>query len=180
MNTININGKEKELTWVDKQGDWQGHHEVDGVPFDGHRQLWGFSYEPKTYLKESEISGDQWRKGGSIKIFKDNVQVAEEFCREPLSAASRMYGLLIKYMDFDWEKVKVGAKVYYSDEPAIIKYVFLDQGCVVLEPDGFEEFRKPAYQVEDEKNPSGMDYTGERRDHIKIEILSDRIWWWRK
>ena len=56
--TFNIKGKDKEAVWVEKQGHWDAHWEIDGVQFDGHHVLWSFSYEPYTYMKESELSGD--------------------------------------------------------------------------------------------------------------------------
>ena len=78
---VNINNQEKELVGVGEGQDY--HFEVDDINFDGHRVLWSFGYESKTYLKESELSGDEWRKGGHMWIKRNGVSVFKEFCRTP-------------------------------------------------------------------------------------------------
>lgn len=69
--------------------------------FDGHHTLWGFEYFPTTYLKSSGLSGDEYRKGGEIKYFRNRKQVYSEFCREPLIAHNKIGETLLKLMDFD-------------------------------------------------------------------------------
>lgn len=173
--TFIINGKEKEAVWVERQGAWDAHWEIDGVKFDGHDVLWGFSYEPKTYLKESELSGDEWRKGGSIKFFRNGVQVYEQFCRESERAAINILELLSKLQEIDWDKVKEGTKIYWRNVPATIGYVMLEQGCFMVKPDetlNIHEFPDNLWakenweKLEDPKN-------------VKISVLDPNIWWWR-
>lgn len=43
-----------------------GRHEKNGIDFAGHFLEWKLEYTPKTYLKESHLSGDEWRKGGRL------------------------------------------------------------------------------------------------------------------
>ena len=124
---VTINGKEKEAVWVDKQGEWGSHWEVDGIQFEGHINLWSFTYEPKTYLKESELSGDEWRKGGQVKIFRDGVCVYNEFSRTTDNAMRRIMINLPKLQEFDFDYLKVGRKIYNHDVPCTITRV-LDDG----------------------------------------------------
>lgn len=176
---VTISGKEAELVWVDKQGDWQGHHEVDGIPFDGHRVLWSFSYEPKTYLKESELSGEEWRKGGSIKAFRNGVCVMEEFCREPERAAIRIHSLLEECRRISWENVVVGRKVYYKDQPSVIERL-LDNGELILKKEGGGDYDLWAYQQEDIANGEMVLPDREWTDTTKVHVTDKNIWWWRR
>lgn len=168
-----INGEEKEATWVDEKNGYRGHWEVDGIEFDGHYELWGFSYEPNTYLKESELSREEWRKGGQIKFFRNGIQVYEDFCRETERAAIKVLELTNKLQEIDWSKIKEGTKIYWRNVPAIIGYVMLEQGCFMVSPDGVDGFPDNAFaqenweKLEDPKN-------------VKIGVLDPHIWWWRK
>ena len=148
---------------------------VDGIPFDGHHTLWSFSYEPYTYLKESELSGDEWRKGGYIRIFRNGVCVLEEFCRTPETAIMRIPGELIKCMDLDWDNVKVGKSLYYRDYPAVIRKI-LDNGYLILATEDGSEFPLWAFEKEDEQEAKNREWKTE----TKVHATENRIFWWRK
>lgn len=173
---VNIRGKEKEAVWVEKQGAWQAHWEVDGEPWNGHNVLWSFSYEPYTYLKESELSGDEWRKGGNIKIFRDGICVLKDFCREPERAAVVIRGELEACMRVDWEGCVVGRKIYYKDYPAVIKDL-LDEGELLLATEDGSDFPLWAFQIENAKEgDTYRDWT----NTTKVHATDKNIWWWRK
>lgn len=167
------NKKEVDLYGgMDERGNWR--EEVDGTDFDGHRVLWGFSYEPHTYLKESELSGEEWRKGGWVKFFRNGEKVFEDFCREPDHAVFRIASLLHKLMDLDWNKIKVGTKLYWKDTPCVIDYVCSDgQGAMVLKVDGAERFPDPVWADEDWQKL-------EDKKQVKVDFLDPHIWWFRK
>ena len=171
--TVIVRGQEKELTWVEKQGEWPAHYELDGEQFDGHRVLWSFSYEPENYLKESELSGDEWRKGGVIKYFRNGQQMFEQFCREPDRAAIQILHMLPKLQEFDWDKLVKGTKLYWRNIPALVDYVMLDQGAFTVIPDGDYEFPNRLWDEEDWMKL-------EDPKHVKIDIFDHDIWWWRK
>ncbi len=173
--TVNIRGKIKELVWVEQQGSWPAHYELDGEQFDGHFTLWAFSFEPHTYLKESELSGEEWRKGGSIKIFRDGVCVMEEFHREPASAPIRINNLLNDCMDVDWEKCVAGQKLYYKDHPCTIERV-LDNGELILATENGEDFPLWAFQKENKDEADNRDWT----NTTKVHAADKNIYWWRK
>lgn len=173
---VKIRGVAKEAVWVEKQGEWPAHWEVDGIEWDGHNILWSFSYEPETYLKQSGLSGDEWRKGGKIRYFKDGIQVYEDFCRDPHYASIKVLETLPKLMNVDWEKIKEGQKIYYDNTPAKIGYIMMDQGTFIVEVDGADRFPRPAYLMNDEDDDD--DYEDPKR--VKIDVLSHGIWWYRK
>lgn len=164
-----IGGKEREATWV---GSPNGYYDIDGIAFDGHHVLWGFSYEPHNYLKESEISGEEYRKGGWIRFFRNGVQVYEDFCRETERAAIRILELSNKLMDIDWDKIKTGTKIYWRNIPAKIGHVILEQGAFIVEVDGAERFPDAVWAKEDWEKM-------EDPKSVKIDVLDKDIWWYR-
>ena len=175
--TVNINGKEKALVWKNDQGS-QGHHEVDNIPFDGHNVLWSFSYEPKTYLKESELSGNEWRKGGSARIFRDGVCVFSEFCREPERAFRILAYMLQKLQDFNFDHLVPGRKIYHAGVESILDRICDDGEIIVRTEDG-----KP-YEIyghkKEERKEDPEHFEDEWKDKDRIHILDERIYWWRK
>ena len=163
--------REKDLFGgSDERGNWQ--EEVGGISFDGHRVLWGFSYEPHTYLKESELSGDEYRKGGWVRFYRNGVQVFEDFCREPDKAVFRVASLLYKLMDLDWNLIKEGTKMYWRDTPCIIERVITEQGALILKVDGAERFPDPIWA--DEEWEKLEDPTT-----VKVDLFDPHIWWFR-
>lgn len=170
-----INGQEKEAEFVNREGDYGAHWEVDGEDFDGHFHLWSFSFEPKTYLKESEISGDQWRKGGSIKIMYNGICVMDEFHRDPTTAPVRIHSLLQDCMQVDWDRIEVGLKVYYKDHPCHIARILHD-GELILETDNGEDFPLWAFQKENKEEAENREWTND----TKVHASSKDIYWWRK
>ena len=153
--------------------------------FDGHRIQVKIELETYNYLKESELSGDEIRKGGEGKIFINGEPTDSWFFRDITYALDEAKRRLATIMDHPlqlWDKRErdkiVGRKVYYNNTPALVKYFFADQGCVVLEPEEGHQFPVPAYAIEDARESGG---TAEREeDTVKIEITSPSIWWWRK
>ena len=161
----------KELSYdVGKERRWH----IDDTEFDGHMVLWGFEYFPTTYLKSSGLSGDEWRKGGEIRYFKDRKQVYLDFCRDPLVASNLIGATLLKLMDFPWDRAQIGTKVWYRELPCVVKYVIEDQGCVILIREDGKNFPDAVWH---DKNDGCM---GEGEDTVKIEIISDTIFWYRK
>lgn len=152
----------KDLRWF--KGDTE---------FYGHHTLWGFEYFPTTYLKSSELSGEQYRKGGEIRFYRNRKQCFVEFCREPTTAALKIGETLLKLMDFNWDNLKLEQKVWYERTPAIIKMILEDQGCVVLETEDGSDFPNAVWHKEED---GAM---GEREKTVKVEILSESIYWYR-
>lgn len=147
---------------------------IGDTEFDGHRVLWGFEYFPTTYLKSSELSGDEYRKGGEIRYFKNRKQVYSDFCREPLIANNLIGATLLKLMDFNWDLLHIGAKVWYRELPCVIYMICEEQGCVVLKREDGKDFPNAVWHDE------GCGAMGEGEDTVKVEIISESIYWYRK
>jgi hypothetical protein len=152
---------------------------VDGIDFDGHKVLWGFEYKPENYLKESELSGDEYRKGGTMTIFRNGVSVFKEFCRTPERAFVVMAYTLPKLQDFyEWDELVVGKKLYNHDVPCVITSVCDDGEIIVQTEDGS---RIPwAFQIEEEKNGESSPSEDEWWDKDRVHILSEHLHWLRK
>lgn len=150
---------------------------TEGVPFDGHHIFWSFSYNPENYLKESELSGDEIRKGGYIRIFRNNSCVLRRFCREAHIAAAMMYSLLLECQDISWDLVVEGAKVYFWSTPAVIKSV-LESGDIILETEDGADFPLWGYEQEDIKE--GEEPNDDWTNTMKCHATDPGIYWWRK
>ena len=98
MKQVKIRDEIKDLEYRDSE------FYLNDTHFDGHFTLWRFEYLPKTYLKESELSGEEYRKGGVVKIYRDDICVLERFCREPNRAIFIIAETLPYLMDFmNWD-----------------------------------------------------------------------------
>lgn len=180
IGTVEINGEARPLEWIKGDGiNNFGHSEVGGVDFDGHRVIWSFGYEAKTYLKESELSGDQWRKGGYIRVIRNGVCVWESFCREPLNAASMMYQIVSKCVHFEhWNEIKPGKKCYYQDVPSVVKSV-LEGGDVVVETEDGSNYPAWAYEQEQMNRGDMTEADREWTNTMKDHATSDKFYWHR-
>lgn len=152
----------------------------DGIiyDFDGHRVLVDVQFRSYNYLKQSSLSGDEVRKGGTCVILADREPVFEFFFRDvqyALLRAHRLIGDLMEHssnvMTKDGRAKLVGRKVCYRGHPAVIERLILDQGCVILKSADDKPFPRPVYC-------SDEDYEAETE--IKDEILSPHIWWFRE
>lgn len=157
-------------------------HEINGIHFNGHFVEWKFEYIPKTYLKESELSGDEYRKGGSIKIYLNGDCVCSEFCRTEDMAivliSKHLHELKCHFelqgVDLEgWQQKLVGRKVYHAGVPSIIESYCGDGEILLRTEDG-----KP-YEIYGSKKEY-PDEEDEWYDKDRVHITDSRIWWWRK
>lgn len=152
--------------------------------FDGHRLLHEIRFKDYNYLKTSELSGNQVRKGGQCDILINGVVVESFFYRDVQWAMSEAQHKLRNIHDFPvrlWDKRDrenlIGRKVYYREMPAIITRCIEDQACVIIEPDGNDKFPMAPFEIEDAKE--GGTIYDEYETSIKESIYSPHIWWWR-
>jgi hypothetical protein len=69
----------------------------------------------------------------------------------------------------------MGRRIWYERTPAVIFSVsVLDQGCVMIKPDGAETFPPPVSRKADE-----VDDDPYERGEYKVDILRSPIYWWR-
>ena len=146
--------------------------------FDGHRIQVRVEIETYNYLKESEMSGDEIRKGGIGRIFFNGRQVYDWFFRDAQVAcrqADRLIGELLACPADLWRPDAAaqlkGRKVFYRDTPALITSVILDQGCVILTADTPDK-RFPA--------PPWREPGEDAEPTVKVEVTSPHLWWYRE
>lgn len=160
----------------------KGRHEVDGIEFDGHFAEWKLEYSPETYLKQSELSGDEWRKGGNVRIYLNGDCVLEEFCREPERALMLLSKGLHELQCFfeiqgipylqTWKTDIVGKKVRHGCIPSTIER-YCGNGEVIVKRDDGKSFRPDLY-------PSLMNGEwGEDdwKDKDRVHITDKRLNW---
>jgi len=159
-----------------------GRHEINGTNFDGHFNLWRFEWLPKTYLKTSGLSGNEWRKGGSVKIYLNDDCVLDEFCREDEMALTLIhkhlhelkchFELMGVHLE-NWKEDLIGKKVYHAGVPSIIDSYCGDGEIIVRTEDG-----KP-YEIYGSKKEDPDD-EDEWYDKDRVHITDMRIYWHRK
>lgn len=150
------------------------------VGFDGHRVLIGVQIESSNYFKESHYSGDEVRKGGSAKILADGEVVFEFFHRDTQWALLRAHSLIgqLREHESGWmirkERERLpGRLVSYREHPAVIDYLIVDQGCLILKTEDGQPFPAPAWARDE-----GYGY--EASSTAKVEVTDPHIWWFRK
>jgi hypothetical protein len=165
-----VNG-EKQFIEYKESGD-----EVNGVPFNGHYQIFSFGYEAKNYLKESELSGDEYRKGGNVWISRNGVKVYSEFCRTQERALNLIHEFLPKIMDFDFNMLVVGRKVYHGGVESILESLCSNGEIFLRTEDG------KSYEIYGEKKESmkeDANYEDEWKDKDRVHFTDSRIYWYR-
>jgi hypothetical protein len=155
--------------------------EIEG--FDGHRLLHEITFRDYNYLKESELSGNEVRKGGECVIRINGHIVQTFFYRNIERALHKAAHVLDEIADHPirlWSEQElntlVGRKIYYRDQPAIVVEYIAEQSCVIIRSANGEPFALTAYDLE----CSAIGQLVERECEIKESIHSNRISWWRE
>ena len=140
--------------------------------FAGHRIPIKIEIEEYNYLKSSGISGDQIRKGCSVKVFVGGVQILDDFARgyeQGYKKAERYIDdleLFWGWFPFNIESM-IGKLLYYREQPCRIKSFIVRQGCMILETLDGLPFKKFVSDDEDD----------EQESDIKVKITSPSVWW---
>ena len=153
------------------------------IQFNGEPVKWGIHCEDTSYIrpgngfhKDTEI-----RKSIDCYITRNGEKFYEIYAGSYQYALAKAQVCLIQlqehvidFFERGWEKKNVGRKVWYRDDPAYIDHFVVDQGCIILKPDGIKNFSVPANVTEDDEHLYD-DY----RDSVKVEYLSENIYWFR-
>lgn len=135
---------------------------------------WGIKYEPHNYIRTKWDEPECYTSGGAT-ITRNGKDFY--FCSGGIIEAQ----YLIKDLDehpldlnmHGFAEKMIGRKVWWRSEPAIIKsWIGHGQACVILEPDGIDNFTTPAEFAGDES----MEYVDKT---IKTSIFDEHIWWFR-
>jgi len=148
------------------------HNLAEFSPYDP--VCWGITYAPQLYHRhkwgEHEIcrtSGVTITRNGvpfddsahSVAMALVNI---DEFRSHPLKLDCRGYA----------EKC-IGRKVWWRSEPAVVSSFIAGQACVILEPDGIDQFTVPPEFAKEDR-----EYYADR--DVKTHILDEHIWWFRR
>jgi len=179
-------GQEFELIWGEhphsRQDDRMYARLQNGTieGFAGHRILTRVELRTFNYLKCSDLSGNQVRKGGQFKIYFNDILVWAEFIREAdhgLRKAARRLEELADSPAHLWELEKLGGrKIFYMNCPAIIDSFHCDESegagnRIIIKADGCK-IPMPAHYEH-----------GERYDWDEDTVVTStgdkNIWWFR-
>lgn len=141
--------------------------------FDGHRLAFKIEIEEFNYLKTSGLSSDEIRKGCSVKVFVNGVQILDDFARG-YERGCKKAERYIESLELMWDwfpfnvESKIGKIVSYENQPCKIRRFIVEQGCMILATLDGQPFR-PFASYED---------GDEMESEIKVEINSPKIWWY--
>lgn len=179
--TVRLRDNELPLIWGEHPHSRQDNHHyamLNGSPmaFAGHRVEIDVILESRNYLKESHLSGDEIRKGGSGKIIADREVVFEFFFRDIQGALLRAHHLIgeLSESPSGWMSKRerdnlLGRKLFYREHPAIVEKLLVDQGCLILRTEDGKPFPPPVYH----------DAGDETEATVKVEVTDHNIWWFR-
>jgi hypothetical protein len=158
------------------------------TPFNGFRNLIDIQIKSSNYNKDSYWSGDEIRKSVEGIILSDGVPVYEVFGREVQYVMKQIERLIDELSEHEsrWFDKKsrdalVGRKIWYYNQPAIIKSLIESQGCMMIETlPGFV----PPTRKDDDDDDDDFDYWEEEwkvdgHYEVKEEVLTPHVWWWR-
>lgn len=167
--------------------------EEEPTGFDGHRPLVDIEIKSENYLKSSNLSGNEVRKGGDCNIYFNRQQVYSFFFRDPLDAALEAREYVRKLRRHSaYQKGKkgkpfdslVGSKVFYREVPAVVTDWLQDQGSIIIEAAPGHNFSPPVWMMNSE-----LDEIDDEMDNwiadggpetVKTDLLDDNIWWYRR
>lgn len=134
---------------------------------------WGIINTPHTYIRnkwdESEIcDANKWVITRNGVVFYDSCHSYEDAKLK----ITKFNDHPINFNSYNWRKEIEGRKVWWRSEPGIITRFIDGQGCVIIEPDGIDNFTYPA-EFKEEEEIEDID------PDIKTSIFDNHIWWFR-
>jgi hypothetical protein len=167
--------------WVDVSGD--GSH---WSHFRGHQVQIDIEFHTANRREVNDWKGrDEIRAEGRWTLALARQQCWEGYLRQDpldqLLEIHRIANRMLNHSAIDWrlETSAVhqleGRRVYYDRTPAVVSSAsVLSQGCVMLRPVGADRFPPSVHVIDDEGDDDPFE-----RDEIKVELLCERVWWWR-
>ena len=138
---------------------------------------WGIKYKEKNVSRRKWDETRSFTRGCTV-IYRN----LEKFMTidggmdysipKAISIIKELPGHPLGLQEIDFDKKCIGRKVWWRSQPAIITAYIKNQGSVILEPDGINEFAIPA-------EFEGDDMFEEETEFIKTSILDEHIYWFR-
>lgn len=183
FDTVTVNGHEYDLIFGEHPHSRQdnnmytrskgGHIES----FSGHRRPFKIEIEESNYLKESELSGDEVRKGGSAKLYVAGIPCLNEFCRSYESGYRIIQDFIMK-MEMNWSwypknpEKQIGKIIGYREQIFKIKSIDVEYADMIIETLDGKPRKK--FLWEDEEDLDEIEST------VKVNIVSEHIDWYPK
>lgn len=176
-----VDNRDEYWRWADVSGD--GTH---WSHFCGHQVQIDIGFHTANRREVNSWKGrDEIRAEGSWTLALARQQCWEGFLRQdPLGQLLDIHRIATRMLNheaIDWRLETsaadqlAGRRVYYDRTPAVVSSAsVLTQGCVTLRPVGVDLFPAPVYAQDRDEGDDPSD-----RDEIKVELLSERVWWWR-
>jgi hypothetical protein len=167
--------------WVDVSGN--GTH---WSHFRGHQVQIDIEFHTANRREVNDWKGrDEIRAEGTWTLALARQQCWEGFLRQdPLNQLLDIHRIatqMLNHSAIDWRLETraadqlMGRRVYYDRTPAVVSSTcVLGQGCVMLRPVGVDRFPPSVHALDDEDGDDPFE-----RDEIKVELLCERVWWWR-
>lgn len=146
--------------------------------FDGHRLPFKIEIEESNYLKSSSMSGDEIRKACTGKLSLNGTTIFECGGRNYERAFKNIQNFIDSMEEkWSWYPFKLeewkGKIIKYEGQLFKIESFIVPQGSMILvTPDG--KPRKPFCHEQEDVEKGHFDGMG----YVKIEINSDKIWWY--
>lgn len=147
--------------------------------FSGHRQCFKIEIEEHNYLKSSELSGDEIRKGCNGKLFLNGLQIFSTWHRD----YERCYRNIQKFildMEEKWSwypkdiKSQIGKTIGYSEQLFKIKSIDVEEGDMILQTADGKPRKRFLWEDKDDE------YYDETLTEIKVGVTSENICWFPK
>lgn len=173
--------RDQHWRWVDVSGN--GTH---WSRFDGHQVQVDIELHTANRREVNAWKGrDEIRAEGTWTLALNRQRCYDGYLRnDPLDQLIDIRRIAMRMLNhdaIDWRLEATvadqltGRRVYYDRTPAVISSAsVLEQGCVMLRPVGVDLFPAAVYIQERDEGDDPRD-----RDEIKVELLSERVWWWR-
>lgn len=183
FDTVKVHGHEYDLIFGEhphsRQDNTMYTRDKNGriEAFSGHRHPFKIEIEETNYLKESELSGDEVRKGGSAKLYVDGILCFNGFCRN-YEMGYRFIQDFIMKMEMMWSwypkkpQEQIGKVVGYREQLFRIKSIDVKYADMILETLDGKDRKK--FLWEDEEDLDEIDNT------VKVSIVSENLDWFPK
>lgn len=147
------------------------------IEFNGDAPTWGVIFERNNYIKSKwdetsvECNGNCWITRNGKKFYEIPARYMD------YGLAKAQYYLVklseecpLNLSDRNWKEEAIGRKIWYENQPAIIKSITHDNELWIA-PDGIDSFKAPAHWED-------MDFS-DYEDGLLTDLLSPNIYWFR-
>lgn len=150
--------------------------------FSGHRVRVHLDIQEYNYLKESDLSGDDIRKGCMLHVQLNDVLAYGKFTRTYSQALHEAAQLVPRLLELPVSLAQpgfpelIGRRVRYQGCPATVELYFPEQGALILALAPGCELPPPDYLSPEEREL--YDPKDDENQRPKIDLFSERLWWW--